>query len=188
MTDDSERWLTVGKVVAAHGLQGWLRIRSFSDFPERFLEPGQRWLQRPEQEPVPRQLKRGQFQPGKNLYLVQFDDIGDRATAEAWVGATVLVPADDRPALEEDEYRVSDLIGLTVIEQTSGRCLGRVTAIVPAGNDLLEITLDGTIVLIPFVKALVPVVDLAAGKLEVTPLKGLLPDVAASMPSSQQER
>lgn len=171
---DRDRFLTVGKVKSAHGLRGLLKVRSFSDFPERFMQPGKRWLQREGESPTEVNLLQGTFQPGKGLYLVQFEEITDRTTSESWVGATVLVPEDDRPDLDEDEYRVSDLIGVAVYEQASGDYLGTVAKIVPAGSDVLEVVDGDRKVLIPFVKVFVPVVDLEAGRIEVTPPRGLL--------------
>ncbi|MGQ9838771.1 MAG: ribosome maturation factor RimM [Cyanobacteriota bacterium] len=167
-------WLVVGRVVAAHGLRGWLRVKSLSDFPERLTEPGQRWLQRDtDAEPLLYPLIQGQFFPAKGLYLVQLQGISDRTAAEAWLGARLLVPASDRVPLQADEYHYRDLIGLAVYHE--GQRLGQVSAIWAAGQDLLEVTTDkGRQVLIPFVKAFVPVVDLEQGRVEVQPPPGLL--------------
>ncbi|MEN9203918.1 MAG: ribosome maturation factor RimM [Thermostichus sp. DG02_2_bins_29] len=167
-------WLVVGRVVAAHGLHGWLRVKCLSDFPERLTEPGQRWLQRQtDPEPLLYPLVQGQFFPAKGLYLVQLQGIPDRTTAEAWVGAYLLVPAYDRPPLELEEYHYRDLIGLAVYHE--GELLGQVSGIWAAGQDLLEVTTaKGRQVLIPFVKALVPVVDLERGQIQVQPPPGLL--------------
>ena len=176
MPDQADKWLTVGKIKSPHGLKGLVRIRSFSDFPERFLQPGERWVQQEGQQPTCMQLQKGTFQPGKNLYLVQFDRIRDRSDAEVWTGASVLVPANDRPQLEEEEYHLADLVGLEAIEQTSGRALGTIVSVIPAGNDLLNIQKGDRSVLIPFVKVIVPVVDIDAGHIEITPPDGLIPE------------
>jgi len=167
-------WLLVGQVVAAHGLRGWLRVRCWSDFPERFTEPGPRWLQRDtDPEPLLHSLIEGQFFPAKGLYLVRLEGIPDRTAAETWVGARLLVPASHRLPLQPEEYHYRDLIGLTVYRQ--GELLGHVSGILAAGQDVLEITTpDHRQVLIPFVKALVPVVDLEKGALHVQPPPGLV--------------
>lgn len=173
-------WQVVGRIVAAHGLKGWVRVRCLSDFPERLLSPGPRWLrsQAPgasPSDPWPTQLRHGQFYPGKKLYLVQFDGLPDRTAAEGWVGAEVLVTDSDRPELAEEEYYLPDLIGVEVFHQPTGRSLGRLTAVIPAGHDLLEVTTDqGQTILIPFVKEIVPVVDLKSQRIEVLPPVGLL--------------
>ncbi|MFQ3613356.1 MAG: ribosome maturation factor RimM [Cyanobacteriota bacterium] len=172
--DANSDWLLVGRVVAAHGLQGWLRVKCLSDFPERLTEPGQRWLQRDtDPEPLLHPLIQGQFFPAKGLYLVQLQGIPDRTAAEAWLGARVLVPASDRISLEADEYYYRDLIGLAVYHE--GQLLGQVSGIWAAGQDVLEVTTArGQQVLIPFVKAFVPVVDLEQGQVQVQPPPGLL--------------
>ena len=59
-------WIEIGTILAPQGLQGELRVSSSSDFPERFEEPGQRWLQSPKGEPpVIVELLSGRCIPGK---------------------------------------------------------------------------------------------------------------------------
>lgn len=169
--------MAIGKVIAPQGLKGEVRIYPESDFPERFLEPGTRWLLRPGQsEPEETKLVAGRYLDGKGLYVVQFAGVDDREAAEAIIGSKILVRERDRPQLEADEFHVRDLIGLTVVDQQSQAIVGTVVDVFPAGNDLLEVQRQGKDdrVLIPFVMAIVPVVDLAQGQIEITPPKGLL--------------
>ncbi|QKD82621.1 ribosome maturation factor RimM [Thermoleptolyngbya sichuanensis A183] len=180
-TDPDTEWMEVGRIVGAQGLKGEVRVYPDSDFPERFLEPGTRWLQGPG-EATPRSVKlvAGRLLAGKNLYVVKFAEVGDRTQAEALRGAVMLVPAGDRLPLEEDEFHVRDLIGLEVWHQVTQTQVGTVTDLIAAGNDLLEVKLlapqgKTTTVLIPFVRAIVPVVDLPSRRLEITPPDGLLP-------------
>ena len=200
----SEQWLEIGKIIAPQGLEGEVRVYSNSDFPERFLDPGQRWLQCPnETEPQPIELLAGRYIPGKALYVVELAGVENRDQAEALRGCRLFVPKSDRPALEEDEYHVLDLIGLEVFNQLTQEMLGTVVDIIPAGNDLLEVKLlwqepvtssdssteavptakkrkskpksaQPATVLIPFVKAIVPGVDVNNGRVEITPPPGLL--------------
>lgn len=176
-------WIEIGRIVAAQGLKGEVRVYPDTDFPERFLQPGQRWVQRPGMsEPEPIELVSGRYLDGKGLYVVQFAGVRDREQAEALRDAVLLVPESDRLPLEEGEYHVLDLVGLTVFDQTTQQLVGTVTDVLAAGNDLLQVKLDKpgkqATVLIPFVEAIVPVVDLAAGRIEITPPKGLLEDLA----------
>ncbi len=186
--DDSD-WLEIGKIVAAQGLDGELRVYPNSDFPERFMQPGKRWLLRlGESEPQPIELLGGRYIEGKGLYVVEIAGIEDRNGAEDLRGCLLMVPSSDRPLLAEDEYHVLDLLGLEVFLQESGELVGAVVDVIPAGNDLLEVKLHqsfvndkgqktndkGQKVLIPFVKAIVPVVDLATKRIEITPPPGLL--------------
>ncbi|NEU71038.1 ribosome maturation factor RimM [Hassallia byssoidea VB512170] len=198
-----DNWLEIGKIVAPQGLSGEVRVYPQSDFPERFEVPGKRWLLRPgEAEPQPIELVRGRYIDGKNLYVLKLAGVDNCDSAEELRGCKLLVPESDRPKLGEDEYHVIDLIGLPVFMQESGELVGTVVDIIAAGNDLLEVELhqeeekggqggqggEGEIsiqnpkskiknpksVLIPFVKAIAPVVDLENRRIEITPPPGLL--------------
>lgn len=184
-----QEWIRIGKIVAPQGLQGEMRVKPESDFPERFEEPGERWLRPPNQtEPQGVQLQSGKPVPGKNLYIIRLAGITDRNQAEALRGGVLLVPASDRPPLEDGEFHVADLLNLPVYHQHTGELLGQVSDIYAAGQDLLEVRLTEAQqakqtgkktqkkALIPFVEAIVPVVDLAQGRIEVLPPPGLLGD------------
>ncbi|MGK7872783.1 MAG: ribosome maturation factor RimM [Xenococcaceae cyanobacterium] len=203
---NSDDWLEIGTIVAPQGLKGELRIYPSSDFPERFEQPGQRWLRWDKKtQPQPVELLGGYQIPGKKLYVVQLASVEDRNQAEVLRGCKLLVPQSDRPQLEEDEYHVSDLINLEVYNQLTGENLGVVIDVFWAGNDLLEVKLHQqpvvesvptpdpsnitrtskkrkkkpkkrkpATVLIPFVREIVPVVDIEGGRLEITPPSGLL--------------
>ncbi|TAF56968.1 MAG: ribosome maturation factor RimM [Oscillatoriales cyanobacterium] len=198
MTSSAD-WIEIGKIVGPQGLQGQVKVLPNSDFPERFLEPGTRWLQRRGQrEPEPIELTYGRDIPGKNLFVIEIDGIEDRDEAEALRDAVLYVPGDDRPELEEGEFHVMDLVGLIAINHETGDRLGIVTDVMSSGNDLLSIELDTPIVpqdtssskrrlrrkqkpvkpqthaLIPFVEAIVPVVDVAGGCVRIVPVPGLI--------------
>ncbi|OKH26696.1 ribosome maturation factor RimM [Hydrococcus rivularis NIES-593] len=199
-------WLEIGTIVTPQGLKGELRVAPNSDFPERFEEPGRRWLQAPSGDRMTEvELLGGRYIPGKNLYVIQLAGVEDRNSAEELRGYKLLVRSCDRPQLAEDEYHVSDLIDLEVYNQLTGEKLGIVSDIFWAGNDLLEVKLErqpvnenieetselepteskkkhkikhqkprSLTVLIPFVKEIVPVVDLEKGLIEIAPPPGLL--------------
>jgi 16S rRNA processing protein RimM len=180
-------WIEIGRIVAPQGLKGDVRVYPNSDFPERFLEPGQRWLRGPNDgSPQPIELLGGRFLQGKGLYVLQLAGITDRDRADKLRNHTLLVPATARPHLEPGEFYVTDLMGLEVILQASGEAIGTVTDIYEAGNDLLEVTLTEAqtsdpqpsgpkTVLVPFVDEIVPTVNLAQGLIEINPPPGLLP-------------
>lgn len=202
----NDDWLEIGTIVSPQGLRGELRVNPNTDFPERFEEPGQRFLQRPgDTQPQSIELLSGRYIPGKALYVVHLAGVEDRDQAEALRGAKLLVPASDRPELGDDEYHVMDLLDLEVINQLTGEAIGVVVNVIPAGNDLLEVQLHKqpepaptkpeaspptrtskirkpkrqkapkpATILIPFVKAIAPVVDLQQGRIEITPPAGLL--------------
>jgi 16S rRNA processing protein RimM len=202
-------WLEIGTVVGAQGLKGELRIYSSSDFPERFEKPGRRWLQNPTTQEIQQvELVSGRNVPGKNLYVVTIENIEDRSRVETLKGYKLLIKKSDRLPLEEDEYHVSDLVGLEVYDRETAENIGVVIEIYSAGNDLLEVKLHKqptiviadsdadlelkddssvrktkkkktklpkpTTVFIPFVKEIVPVVDLQNNRIEIIPPPGLL--------------
>ncbi len=133
-------WIEIGKIVAPQGLRGELRVYPSSDFPERFLEPGKRWLLSPGKiEPQSIELLGGRYLSSKGLYVIELAGIENREQAEALRNSQLLIEKADRPQLEEDEFYVPDLIGLTVINQLNGETIGKVVSMISAGNDLLEV-------------------------------------------------
>jgi 16S rRNA processing protein RimM len=202
----TNNWLQVGTIVSPQGLKGELRVYPDSDFPERFIEPGTRWLQHPDTEEIKKvELQQGRYVPGKNLYVIQLTGVDSRDRAEELRGYKLLVDKSNIPLLEEDEYHVSELINLEVYNQLTGENIGVIVDIFAAGNDLLEVKLHNqpviedkpvrdlsqisrkskrrklkhkeikaVTVLIPFVKEIVPLVDLKEGRIEIVPPSGLL--------------
>jgi len=172
--------LPVGQVVGVQGLRGELRVNPASDFPERFTVPGTRWLRGRNGAVKGIELMAGRQLPGKSLFVVRFEGINDRTAAEALVGQTLLVRADDRPDLADGEFHLLDLVGLEVRvnadSETGSEVIGTVTDLISGGNDLLEVELrdGGRRVLIPFVETIVPEVHLEEGWLLLTPPPGLL--------------
>ena len=171
-----EEWLAVGKVVGAQGLRGELRVNPASDFPERFTQPGPRWLQRKGTTPQEMMLTSGRQLPGRSLFIVRFKGIENRSAAEALVGQTLLVSSNDRPELEEGEFHLLDLVGLEArLNANDCDVVGTVSDLISGGNDLLEITRpDGRKLLVPFVEQIVPEVHQTEGWLLITPPPGLL--------------
>ncbi|MEM0980165.1 MAG: ribosome maturation factor RimM [Cyanobacteria bacterium P01_H01_bin.58] len=197
---ENQDWLEIGRIVAPQGLDGSVRVYPSSDFPERFLEPGDRWLCRPQQaEPEPIQLLSGRYLEGKGLYILKLAGVSDRNQAASLKDAKLYVPRSDRLPVDPDEFHVADLLGLEVRLQTNGTTIGTIIDVYSAGNDLLAIELlaSNTIdseqmqqhkksskkkrtqhslpVLVPFVKEIVPIVNLKAGYVEIDPPQGLLP-------------
>ncbi|MFM7646948.1 MAG: ribosome maturation factor RimM [Cyanobium sp.] len=174
--------LVVGKLVAAQGLRGELRVLPLTDFPERFTQPGPRWLRGRQGPARSVRLLAGRPLPGKELFVLRLAGVDDRSGAEALVGQELLVDAADRPPLPTGEFHWLDLAGLEVRllgpgDPAGAPLVGRVSDLIHAGNDLLEVELSeppGRRVLIPFVEAIVPEVRVDEGWLGITPPPGLL--------------
>ena len=175
----------VGLVVAAQGLKGELRVLSCSDFPERFLKPGPRWLQKADEPPRAVRLLRGRGLSRQGLYGIRLKGVETRNQAEALVRRRLLADATTRPPMGAGEFHLLDLEGLEVRLDPAGPALGTVVDLLHGGNDLLEIRLrhGGPSVLVPFVAAIVPQVHIEEGWILLCPPVGLLPIEAQPAPA-----
>jgi 16S rRNA processing protein RimM len=179
VSTDLKDWMEIGKVVGVQGLQGEVRIYPDSDFPERFLKPGERWILRPGAlQPESIQLEKGRYLDGKGLYVLRLSDVNTREQADLLRGAKLMVPAGDRPPLEDGEFHVLDLVGLIVIDGYTKEIIGTVIGIANAGHDLLEIETQQTPkqkILVPLVKEFVKSLNLQQKQIELLPIPGLIP-------------
>jgi 16S rRNA processing protein RimM len=186
-------WMEIGSIVGAQGIKGEVKVHPNSDFPERFEQAGERWLWGSHDlEPQSIQLKKGYEIPGRNLYVVQLDGIFNRNQAENLKGKMLLLPTTDRPKLRSGEYHSQDLIGLPVFHQVTGVEVGIVTDIFTAGHEILVVSADQADgktaeAMIPFVKEIVPMVDVANRRIEILPPAGLLEIYFPSMKVKQEE-
>lgn len=159
----------VGTVGKPHGLRGEVTVNCQTDEPERRFAPGQQV--RADGQTLTVMSSRWQ----QGTLLIGFAGLLDRTSAEALRGRSLWahVPADESP-VDEDEYYDRQLIGLDVLDHT-GRTVGRVVSVAhrPA-QDHLVVDVAGDERSIPFVTALVPRVDLAAGQVHLANVPGLL--------------
>ena len=101
--------LVVGTLVAAQGLAGELRILPRSDFPERFTQPGPRWLLARQGMPRAVELLGGRQLPGKSLFAVRLAGVSNRDAAEALIHQEFLVDAmSTQLAVIKDGYLVCE--------------------------------------------------------------------------------
>tara|TARA_B100000214_G_scaffold305484_1_gene236415 strand:- start:175 stop:705 length:531 start_codon:yes stop_codon:yes gene_type:complete len=172
---EKNKWMLIGEIVAPQGLKGDIRIKPSSEFPERFTKPGKRWIQKNNELPTEIQLKKGTLIPGKSIYVLSFEGVSDRSAAEKIIGWKLVIPIDSRPILSKDEYHYFDLIGLEVRKGPNKNVIGYVTDLIKGGNDLLEIELvEGKKVLVPFVKEIIPEIEIKEKWLLINPPPGLL--------------
>ena len=172
---EQDKWMIIGVLVAPQGLRGDIRIKPSSDFPERFTQPGKRWIQKAQELPTQIILLKGKPIPGKSLYIISIEGISTRNAAEKIIGWNLVIPTDSRPTLTDEEFHYFDLIGLEVRNGPSKTLIGHVTDLIKGGNDLLEIELiKGKKVLVPFVKEIVPEIKIQDKWLLINPPPGLL--------------
>jgi 16S rRNA processing protein RimM len=181
--------LIVGRIVRPHGVRGEVIVEVRTDEPEARFVPGTsliteapvrptpadappdavRWL-------VPPSLRIEAVRPHQGRLIVVFDGIADRTVAEELRDVLLLVDsADVPPPTDPDEFHDHQLVGLTVVNP-AGETLGEVARIdhAPAADLLVLRRPAGGTALVPFIKAMVPEVDLAAGRVVIDPPAGLL--------------
>lgn len=176
----SSTTLRVGRLVKAHGLKGAFKLELYTDSPKlRFVEGAILKLQVPESSPWFGKTVTVQELRWYNTMPVLFlKECEDRTVADTLVKAILLVDdSNDEITNEEDAWFDHQLVGLRVIRDAVD--IGVVTRVdhLPS-QDLLAVETEGREVLVPFVKAIVPVVDMKSRSLTITPPLGLFEEIA----------
>lgn len=143
---------------AAHGIKGEVRVKSFTGDPLAIGDYG------PLFSADGRAFDILDIRPQKEVVVVRFKGVADRDAAEALNGTALFVDRSKLPDdLDEEEFYHADLVGLAVEDETGAR-IGSVRAVQNfGGGDILEIALaNGREALVPFTRAAVPHVDIAA--------------------------
>lgn len=184
--DPLQGWVVVGRVGRPHGTGGELTVEVRTDDPEARYADGAVLHRAGGKPPRPLDLPalvvaghRWHLVSGRDTLLLTLQGIADRAGAESLRDTLLLVdPSGDPELADEDEFYDHQLLGLAA-ELPDGTRIGTVTDVLhPPGADLLAVRrLEGEEVLLPFVRAVVPTVDVAGRRLVVTPPPGLLNDV-----------
>ena len=175
---NKNEWLIVGLITSCHGINGQVKVKSLSDFDERFLKSGIRWLQKENEPPSEINLLSGFKQPGKEIFVVKLEGINTRNHAERLKKFKILVKTDKLPKLKKEEFHLLELINLEVktLENNELKTIGKVINLENEKNNLLVIELlkNQKEVLIPFVQEIVPLVDIKNNFLIIRPPSGLL--------------
>jgi 16S rRNA processing protein RimM len=165
----------VGTIVGIKGLNGEVKLKLDSDFDlVEAIESAELHVL-------------DQDKPGKTLLkvkvrsivmhaksvLMRIQSFDSRLAIEPLIGADIYTQKGQLRELEEDEFWFGDLVGLTAYT-TGGATIGTISAVIESGNYLLEITAGEKTHLVPFVKELVPTVDIAGRRVEITAIPGLL--------------
>ena len=172
--------LRVARLVKAHGLKGGLKLEVYTDDPQLRFQPGNEFiLQVPQDSPwFGKSIRLSAIREVNSSPVAFFEGVDDRSQAETLVKAILWVEHDPstRPT-EKDAWFDHELVGLRVMRNgVELRTVIRVDHM-PA-QDLLVISSAGAEVLLPFVSAFVPVVNIEDGVLEITPPGGLFEAIA----------
>ena len=160
--------ILVGVFGAPHGIRGEVRLKSYTADPAAIGTYGPL-----HDESGARDFVLEALRPiGKGMFVARVEGVSDRNLAETLNGTELFVPRDALPAPEEEEFYHADLIGLRV-ENEHSELLGSVVAVHDFGaGDILEIapprdSAEQATVMLAFSRALVPVVDIAAGRIVI---------------------
>ncbi|MFV1874977.1 ribosome maturation factor RimM [Nioella sp.] len=162
--------ICVAAITGSYGVRGEARVKSFCAEPSALGDYGPL-----SDDTGTRDFKVTITRPVKGGFAVRLSGVKTKEEADALKGTRLYAPRDVLPALPDDEFYHADLMGLSVVD-TGGADLGQVHAVMNHGaGDLLQVRQKGRsgTVLVPFTQAIVPTVDLAAGRIVVDPPEGL---------------
>ncbi|SFW91166.1 ribosome maturation factor RimM [Amycolatopsis australiensis] len=166
--------VVVGRIAKAHGIRGELAVDVRTDSPDERFRVGAAVTTKL-RDGSKRELTIAAAREHSGRLLVRFEEVQTRDVAETLRGALLTVDTDALPPTEDpDEFYDHELAGLRA-ELLDGTVVGKVVEVVhsPAG-ELLELDVDGRSALVPFVRAIVPTVDVAGGRVVLDPPEGLL--------------
>lgn len=183
--------MCVGVIAGVRGLKGEVWVKSFTADPGDISAYGPVWNQS-----GGRQYRLEVVGQAKGRIVARIEGITDRTAAEALKGEKLFVPRDALPPPEEEEFYHADLIGLKAVlagaeghSEQDGGDLGRVRAVHEFGaGPVIEI--QGPVYgahMVPFTREAVPVVDLAAGRLVIAPIAGLIEQVPDDVGSEDMD-
>ena len=177
--------LRVGRLLKAHGLKGALKLELYTDNPERRFVPGAEFtLQVPEASAWHgKSITIRDYRVMNGSSVVFLEGVEDRTAAESLVKAILWMDEDDE--VEDDAWYAHQLAGLDVVRDD--QVIGRVVRVehLPA-QDLLIVKTDSAEVMVPFVSAIVPTVDIAAGRVIVTPPAGLFEELPSAADTADE--
>ncbi|MDR2294038.1 MAG: ribosome maturation factor RimM [Microbacterium sp.] len=175
--------LRVGRLVKAHGLKGAFKLELYTDDPDGRFVPGAEFtLQVPESSPWHgKTITVREFRWMNSHAVVFFEGVDDRNAADELVRAILWIDQDaDAESDEDDAWYDHQLVGLDVVRD--GDVVGRLARVehMPAQDLLIVKTPAGDEVMVPFVAAIVPEVDIRGGRVTITPPPGLFEELEAA--------
>jgi 16S rRNA processing protein RimM len=151
--------IMVGEFGRPHGVRGFLRLRAFTADPAAITAYG----------PLSDEAGARHFRLTlKGPDLVAVEGINDRDAAQRLTGTKLFVAREALPPTDEEEFYLTDLIGLAAVTEAGG-ALGVVRAVEDHGGGAFLVIEGAGEMLLPFTRQVVPVVDIAAGRLVVVP-------------------
>ena len=167
-----ETMLRVGVISSTHGVRGEVKVYPTTDDPERFLDLEEVILDTG-RERLPLKIENVKF--FKNMVILKFKGYDNINDIEKYKGRDLYITRDQAVELEEDEYFIADLIGMSVVAE-DGTVLGTLADVLPTGaNDVYVVrTENGKELLIPAIKECILNVDVEERAMRIHVMDGLL--------------
>jgi len=182
---ETREWVTIGKIVAPFGIRGELKVRSFTDIPDRFVTLDAVCLS---PSYVSYTIESVRPYKGEDMHLLKLGGIDDATTAETLRDGDICVPLSALPQLPPNSYYQHDIVGLQVFN-LDGVLIGVIDDIMSTGgNDVYIIKAPNRKqILIPAIKDVVKQIDLIRRVMYIDPMRGLLDDDAVVDDQTEQE-
>ena len=169
--DGYDDFLLIGTIGVPFGMRGQVKLHSVMSRPEHLRRVKTLFIG--DQHRAIALRHAAEHKP--NVLILTLEGLANRSSAEALRGAEVYIREADAAPLDEDEYFLHDLPGLRV-ETITGEQVGTVKEVLETGaNEVVIVTRpEGGEVLIPMIRDVVKVLDIAGGRLVIEPMEGLL--------------
>ncbi len=168
------KYISVGKILNFHGINGEAKVGYSKNQQDFFMSLNSVYLRQGNEY---KEFEIASVRQNKNFLIVKFKDINSINDIIPYKGELLFVEEDlIRETLDEDEFLIDEMVGLEVFDVADDKKLGFVIGVSNNGaNDLISVkTNSKKICLVPFVKAIVPVVDIKNKKIMINNLEGLL--------------
>lgn len=163
-------YISIGKVAQTYGIQGYLKVMSFSGVPDRFLKLKTIYME------IDQEMRGFIVEDAKLQHmatLLKLRGVDTREAARFLVKKELWVPEDQMIDLPEDTFFVHDLVGLKVFD-TAQQYLGELQEVMQnTGNDIYVVREDDREILVPAVSEFVKEINLQEGKMVVQLIEGM---------------
>ena len=179
---EKKELILIGEIVAASGIKGEVRVKSYSQSPERFGELDGVILSKQgdsEEDGIGSlvaayNIERARVQG--RMAVVKFRGVEDRNTAETLVGFKANIREEDLEELPEDSYYIRDLKGLYVFDDSTGQAVGTLKDVIQnSAQDIYVIETEKGDALVPAVKEFIREVNIEEGIIRINFIEGMLP-------------
>ena len=169
-----EKFISIGKIINFHGIQGEVKIGYTKGKENQLLSEKFLYLKK---DNAYKKFSISKLRFHKNIAIVKFEEINSINEAMDYKAELIYIPIENlRNNLETDEFLIDDLIGMNAFENSSKKLIGKIKYINKQNlSDLLVIQDENNKeYLVPFVKELVPIVDIDEKKVFINAIEGLL--------------